>query len=68
MEIFTQLIQRYPCETFAKGQTILLKNAIPKAVYVFEQGTVRAYIITHDGSERLVAAHGKSEDIPVFGH
>ena len=58
MEKFTELIQRYPSENFAKGQTILLKDGIPKAVYVIEQGLVRAYIITHDGAERLVAVHG----------
>jgi len=68
VEKFTELIQRYPSENFAKGQTILLKDGIPKAVYVIEQGLVRAYIITHDGAERLVAVHAKGEDIPAgFG-
>lgn len=65
MEAFAKLIQRYPSETFAKGQTLLLKDDIPKAVYVIESGTVRAYSITHDGAERLVAIHSKGEDIPA---
>jgi CRP-like cAMP-binding protein len=65
VETFTQLIQRYPSENFAKGQTILLKGGKPKAVYVIEEGIVRAYIITRDGAERLVAVHAKGEDIPA---
>lgn len=68
MESFMQLIQRYPSEDFAKGQTIPLKDGTPKAVYVIEQGVVRAYSITRDGTERLVAVHRKGEDIPAgFG-
>lgn len=68
MEPFTQLIQRYPSKIFTKGQTILLKDSSPEAVYVIEQGLVRAYIITRDGTERLVAVHAKGEDIPAgFG-
>jgi CRP-like cAMP-binding protein len=68
VETFTQLIQRYPSEYFAKGQTILLKDSKPRAVYVIEQGLVRAYTITRDGAERLVAVHAKDEDIPAgFG-
>jgi CRP-like cAMP-binding protein len=68
VESFTQLIQRYPSEIFTKGQTILLKDDTPHAVYVIETGVVRAYIITRDGAERLVAVHTKGEDIPAgFG-
>jgi CRP-like cAMP-binding protein len=68
METFTQLIQRYPSKIFAKGETILLRGSQPSSVYVIEQGIVRAYTITSDGSERLVAIHTKGSDIPCgFG-
>jgi CRP/FNR family transcriptional regulator len=65
METFAKLIERYPSETFAKGQTLLLKDNKPRAVYVIESGIVRAYMITRDGGERLVAIHSKGEDIPA---
>lgn len=68
MESFAKLIQHCPSEIFAKGQTLLLKDDIPKAVYVIESGIVRAYSITHDGAERLVALHTAGESIPAgFG-
>lgn len=68
MEVFAKFIEYYPFETFSKGQTLLLKDDTPRAVYVIESGTVRAYSITHDGAERLVSIHRKGEDIPVgFG-
>lgn len=65
MEQFTKHIAHYPSATYKKGQTILLKNDNPQAVYVIESGTVRAYTITQDGAERLVAVHSKNEDIPA---
>lgn len=68
METFTELVKHCPSETFAKGQTFILKDAVPKAVYVIDSGIVRAYTINREGAERLVAVHGKGEDIPVgFG-
>ena len=68
METFAKLIEQYPSEVFKKGQTLLLKDDIPRAVYVIESGVVRAYSITHDGAERLVAIHAQGEDIPAgFG-
>ena len=68
MESFAELTERCPSESFEKGQTLLLKDDIPKSVYVIKSGTVRAYIITHDGAERLVALHGPGDDLPVgFG-
>lgn len=65
MEAFAKLIEHYPSETFKKGQTLLLKDDTPKAVYIIESGIVKAYSITHDGAERLVAIHTKGEDIPA---
>ncbi len=65
MATIEQLIQRYPSETFTKGQTLLLKDETPKAVYVIEKGKVKAYTITPDGAERQITIHEKTEDIPV---
>lgn len=65
MDAFAQLIEQYPLKAFNKGQTILLKGESPKGVYIIEYGVVRAYMITADGAERLVAIHSKAEDIPI---
>lgn len=65
METFAQLMERCPSETFAKGQTLILKDATPKSVYVIRSGIVRAYTINREGAERLVAIHTKDEAIPV---
>ena len=68
MASLQQLIQRYPSESFSKGQTLLLKDETPKAVYVIEKGLVKAYTITSDGAERQVKIHEAGEDIPLgFG-
>jgi len=62
---FAKFIERYPSEVFMKGQTILLKEFTPRAVYVIESGIVRAYMITQGGAEHLVAIHLKGDDIPA---
>ncbi len=68
MEAFDTFVRQYPFETFAEGQTLLLKDDTPHAVYVIESGMIRAYTITHDGAERLVSMHATGDDIPVgFG-
>lgn len=65
MTSLEQIIQRYPSESFKKGQTILLKDEIPKAVYVIEKGIIRAYVITPDGVEHTVWLHDKMNDLPI---
>lgn len=65
METFEQFISAYPSGVFEKGQTLLLKGATPKAVYIIESGFVKTYTITAAGNERLVAIDSKGEDIPI---
>ncbi|HTK39377.1 MAG TPA: Crp/Fnr family transcriptional regulator [Patescibacteria group bacterium] len=68
MKTLEELIETYPSQAYAKGQTILLNGEVPKAVYIIEKGLVKAYTITSDGTERQVALHMKHEAIPVgFG-
>lgn len=68
METLEQFSQRYPSKLFVKGQTLLLKDEVPQAVHIIESGTVRAYLITPSGNERLVAIHRRGEDLPIgFG-
>ena len=65
MATFEELIRRYPTENFSKGETLILKDEIPRATYVIETGLVKAYTITPDGAERQVALHRKGEDLPI---
>lgn len=65
MATLEKLIQRYPSESFAKGRTLLLKDEVPRAVYVIEKGYVKTYMITPDGTERQVTIHEKGEAIPM---
>lgn len=65
MATLEKLIQRYPSESFSKGQTILLKDEVPRAVYVIQKGYVKTYVITPDGAERQVTIHEKGEAVPL---
>lgn len=65
METFHQFISKYPRKVFRKGETILLKNVDPKAVYVIESGLVKTYTITSYGTEHLVSIESRNEDFPV---
>ncbi len=68
MDTFRQFISQYPSQTFKKGETILLKGDKPKTLYIIDSGQVKAYNITSNGSERLVAIHQKGDGFPVgFG-
>jgi len=62
---FDQFIAEYPSKTFEKGQTILLRDVAPEAVYVIESGLVRTYTITAAGDERLVSIDSAGEDLPI---
>lgn len=65
MDSFDSFIASYPSETFEKGQTILLKDAIPRAVYVIESGLVKSYTISATGEQRIRLIESKGEDIPI---
>ena len=62
---FRQFIASFPARTYQKGETIMLKGDIPKAVYVVETGIVKSYTINSSGDERLVAFSRHEEDFPV---
>ena len=64
-QTFEQFISGYRSKTFEKGQTILLKDVAPQAVYVIESGLVKTYIITAAGDERLITIDSPGEDFPV---
>lgn len=65
MESFEQFVTHYRTELYEKGQTILLKDAIPEGVYVIESGLVKTYTITAGGDERLISLDTKGEDFPI---
>lgn len=65
MDTFKQFISQYPCQTFKKGETILLKGDKPKTLFIIELGLVKTYTINSHGDERLVSFDRKGEDFPV---
>lgn len=65
MDVFSEFISEYPSQTFKKGETILLKNEKPKAVYIIESGLVKTYTITSSGYERVITIDKRGEDFPI---
>lgn len=65
VDVFTEFISDYPSQTFKKGETILLKNEKPKAVYIIESGLVKTYTITSSGYERVITIDKRGEDFPI---
>ena len=62
---FEQFIESYPSLVFEKGQSILLKDEVPKGTYVIETGIIKTYTINDTGEERIISIDTKGEDIPI---
>lgn len=62
---FDQFLSTYPSLVFEKGQTVLLKDEVPKGTYIIESGIIKTYTITASGEERIVSIDTKGEDIPI---
>lgn len=65
VQAFEQFIASYPALIFEKGQTVLLKDEVPKGTYVIESGIIKTYTINDAGEERIVSIDTKGEDIPI---
>jgi len=65
VQAFEQFIATYPSLVFEKGQTVLLKDEVPKGTYVIESGIIKTYTINDAGEERIVSIDTKGEDIPI---
>lgn len=65
MDAFRQFLSHYPCQTYKKGETILLKGDEPKHLCIIESGLVKTYTITAKGDERLVSINRRGEDFPI---
>jgi len=64
-EAFDEFITTFPLLVFEKGQTVLLKDEVPKGTYVIESGIIKTYTINETGEERIVSIDTKGEDIPI---
>ncbi len=64
-QTFEQFLESYPSYTFEKGQVILLKDEIPRGMYVIESGFIKTYSIGSNGEERIIAIDAKGEDFPI---
>ena len=62
---FDRFLSAYPTLVFEKGQTVLLKDEVPKGTYIIESGIIKTYAITTSGEERIISIDTKGEDIPI---
>lgn len=62
---FEQFTASYPSIIFEKGQTVLLKDEVPKGTYIIESGIIKTYTINAAGEERIISIDTKGEDIPI---
>ena len=65
MSEFRAFIHRYPVRQCRKGETILLKDDVPPAMFVVESGLVKVYTITNSGDERLIILVREEENFPI---
>ena len=65
VQTFEQFLASYPSIVFEKGQTVLLKDEVPKGTYVIESGIIKTYTINEAGEERIISIDTKGEDIPI---
>lgn len=65
MTAFDHFLSAYPLLVFEKGQTVLLKDEVPKGTYIIESGVIKTYAITSNGEERIISIDTKGEDIPI---
>jgi len=62
---FERFLSSYPSLVFEKGQTVLLKDEVPKGTYIIESGIIKTYTINASGEERIISIDSKGEDIPI---
>ncbi|MGV9001385.1 MAG: Crp/Fnr family transcriptional regulator [Candidatus Saccharimonadaceae bacterium] len=65
MSAFEHFLSNYPSLVFQKGQTVLLKDEVPKGTYIIESGIIKTYSITTGGEEHIISIDTKGEDIPI---
>lgn len=62
---FDTFLARFPSLVFKKGETVLLKDEVPKGTYVIASGIIKTYAIGNSGEERIISIDSKGEDIPI---
>jgi CRP/FNR family transcriptional regulator len=70
LEEFTQYLHKFPLSTYPKGEILVSQGEIPQRAYVVEQGLLKHYDLSKDGSERLVDLNTTYDILPdswVFG-
>lgn len=60
-----RFLSEYPILIFEKGQMLLLKDEVPKVIYIIKSGFVKTYTINGSGEERLISIDASGEDIPI---
>lgn len=62
---FETFLSAYPTQVFEKGQTVLMKDEVPKGVFIIESGFIKTYTINEYGEERIISIDSRGEDIPI---
>jgi CRP-like cAMP-binding protein len=66
MESLIQQLRPYSTmRVVKKGANVLFQGEIPRKAIIVRDGIIRAYTITSNGEERVVALYGKGDIIPL---
>lgn len=66
MESLIQQLRPYSTmRVIKKGANVLFQGEIPRKAIIVRDGIIRAYTITSNGEERVVALYGKGDILPL---
>lgn len=63
--LISQLRPLGTLKVFRAKENLFFQNEVPRATYIIISGMVRAYSITAEGEERIVALYGRGDIIPL---
>ena len=64
-KLIQQLRPNSTMRVVKKGANVLFQGEVPRKVMIVRDGVIRAYTITSNGEERVVALYGKGDIFPL---
>lgn len=64
-KLIQQLRPHSTMRVVKKGANVLFQGEVPRKVMIVRDGVIRAYTITSNGEERVVALYGKGDIFPL---
>lgn len=61
---FIRFLNKYPLRKFRKNQTLLFQGEVPTYAYFIKTGIVKAYNITSNGDEQIIALNSAGDIVP----